>query len=71
MTNRHGLKTVARVDDHFVDINEMILVRKGAQRPVKTTLLSRCVCYLAIQNTDLSKLNVAVGQNYFIFQTCQ
>jgi DNA-damage-inducible protein D len=58
-----------KIDDHFVDITDMIPVGKGAQRPVKTTLLSRYACYLAIQNADPSKPNVAVGQNYFAVQT--
>lgn len=43
------------IEDHFVDITEMIQVAKGAQRPVKTTLLSCYACYLAIQNTNPGK----------------
>jgi DNA-damage-inducible protein D len=58
-----------RVDDHFVDITDMIPVGKGAQRPVKTTLLSRYACYLAIQNADPTKEIVAAGQSYFAVQT--
>ena len=30
-----------RVEDHFVEINEMIEIGKGGQRPVKTVMLSR------------------------------
>jgi len=29
------------VEDHFVEINEMIEIGKGGQRPVKTVMLSR------------------------------
>lgn len=58
-----------RVDDHFVDITEMIQIGKGGQRPVKTTLMSRYACYLAIQNADPSKEIVALGQTYFAIQT--
>jgi DNA-damage-inducible protein D len=58
-----------RIDDHFVEITEMIPIGKGAQRPVKTTLLSRYACYLAIQNADPSKSIVAAGQSYFAVQT--
>jgi DNA-damage-inducible protein D len=47
----------------------MITVGKGAQRPVKTTLLSRYACYLAIQNADPAKDIVAAGQSYFAVQT--
>jgi DNA-damage-inducible protein D len=47
----------------------MIEVGKGAQRSVKTTLLSRYACYLAIQNADPGKEIVALGQTYFAIQT--
>ena len=30
-----------RVDDHFVDITEMVDIGKGGQRSAKTTLMSR------------------------------
>jgi DNA-damage-inducible protein D len=58
-----------RVEDHFVDINDMIEVGKGGQRPVKTVLMSRYACYLAIQNADPGKDIVAQGQSYFALQT--
>jgi DNA-damage-inducible protein D len=58
-----------RLEDHFVDVTEMIALGKGATRPVKTTLLSRYACYLAIQNADPSKEIVALGQTYFAVQT--
>jgi DNA-damage-inducible protein D len=58
-----------RVDDHFVDITEMIEIGKGGQRAVRTTLMSRYACYLAIQNADPNKDIVALGQTYFAIQT--
>ena len=58
-----------RIEDHFVDVTEMIEIGKGGQRPVKTTLLSRYACYLAIQNADPKKEIVAHGQTYFAIQT--
>jgi len=58
-----------RVEDHFVEITEMIEIGKGGQRPVKTTLMSRYACYLAIQNADPGKEIVALGQTYFAIQT--
>jgi DNA-damage-inducible protein D len=58
-----------RVEDHFVDVTEMIEIGKGGQRPVKTVLLSRYACYLAIQNADPRKEIVAHGQTYFAIQT--
>ncbi len=58
-----------RVDDHFVEITDMIEVGKGAKRPAKTVLMSRYACYLVIQNADPSKEIVALGQTYFAIQT--
>jgi DNA-damage-inducible protein D len=58
-----------RIEDHFVDITEMIEIGKGGQRPVKTVLLSRYACYLVIQNADPKKDIVAQGQTYFAIQT--
>lgn len=58
-----------RVDDHFVDVTEMVDIRSAAKRPIKATLLSRYACYLAIQNADPAKEIVALGQTYFAVQT--
>ena len=58
-----------RIDDHFVDITEMVSIGSGAIRPVKTILLSRYACYLIVQNADPSKEIVALGQTYFAVQT--
>ncbi|MCC6489056.1 MAG: DNA damage-inducible protein D [Candidatus Hydrogenedentes bacterium] len=58
-----------RVEDHFVDVTEMIEIGKGGQRSVKTIYLSRYACYLAIQNADPKKEIVALGQTYFAVQT--
>jgi DNA-damage-inducible protein D len=57
------------VDDHFGDAAEMITLGKGAQREIKTVLLSRYACYLIIQNADPRKVIVAEGQTYFAVQT--
>ena len=58
-----------RLEDHFVDVTEMVEIGKGAVRPIKTTLMSRYACYLAIQNADPRKEIVAHGQTYFAIQT--
>ncbi len=58
-----------RVEDHFVDITEMVAIGSGAERPIKTVLLSRYACYLIVQNADPSKEIVALGQTYFAVQT--
>lgn len=57
------------VADHFVDINEMVSIGSGAQRPVEDWALSRYGCYLVIQNADPGKPLVALGQSYFAVQT--
>jgi len=58
-----------RVEDHFVEITDMIEIGKGGQRPVETVLMSRYACYLVIQNADPAKEIVALGQTYFAVQT--
>ena len=58
-----------RIEDHFVDITEMIEIGKGGQRPVHSVYLSRYACYLIVQNADPSKEIVALGQTYFAVQT--
>jgi DNA-damage-inducible protein D len=58
-----------RIEDHFVEITEMIDIGKGGQRPVKTVMISRYACYLVIQNADPTKAIVALGQTYFAVQT--
>ena len=58
-----------RVEHHFVDIHEMIMIGKGAERPLDSVKLSRYACYLIVQNADPSKTIVAQGQTYFAIQT--
>jgi DNA-damage-inducible protein D len=57
------------IEDHFVDVTEMVAIGSGAERPIKTVLLSRYACYLVIQNADPQKEIVAHGQTYFAIQT--
>jgi DNA-damage-inducible protein D len=58
-----------RVEDHFVGSDQMVEIGSGAQRPLKTVMMSRYACYLVIQNADPSKEIVAQGQTYFAIQT--
>ena len=58
-----------RIEDHFVDVTEMVSIGSGAERKVQTVYLSRYACYLVVQNADPSKPVVAAGQSYFAVQT--
>jgi DNA-damage-inducible protein D len=64
-----SFKSGQRIEDHFVDVTEMIDLPKGAQRAITVTYLSRYACYLIIQNADPTKEVVALGQSYFAVQT--
>jgi len=58
-----------RIEDHFVDVTEMVAIGCGATRSIQTIYLSRYACYLIIQNADPKKSIVAHGQTYFAIQT--
>src|SRR4030042_3642361 len=58
-----------RIEDHFVDITEMVDIGSGAKRPVSSVYMSRYACYLIVQNADPPKEIVALGQTYFAVQT--
>ena len=55
--------------DHFIEVNKMILVAKGAKRNIADYKLSRYACYLIAQNSDPRKSVVALAQTYFAIQT--
>jgi len=57
------------ISDHFVDINKMVNIGSGAQKPVEDIMLTRYACYLIAQNGDPKKEPIAFAQNYFAVQT--
>ena len=57
------------VDDHFVDVTELIVLAKGAKREVSDYKLSRYACYLIAQSGDPEKKAIALAQTYFAIQT--
>ncbi len=58
-----------RIENHFVDLHDMVRIGSGAEREIENVKLSRYACYLIVQNADPSKEVVAVGQTYFAVQT--
>jgi DNA-damage-inducible protein D len=58
-----------KLSDHFVELNKMIDLAKGAQREIEDMALTRYACYLIAQNGDASKPEIAFAQTYFAVQT--
>ena len=58
-----------RLSDHFVDINKMVPLGSGSERPVNDIALTRYACYLVAQNSDPAKPEIAFAQTYFAVQT--
>lgn len=58
-------------ENHIEDMLDMVKIGSGADRELDSLRLSRFACYLAVQNADPSKENVALGQSYFAIKTRQ
>lgn len=57
------------IENHFVEMHEMVQIGSGAERRMDSYALSRYACYLIVQNADPSKPVIANGQTYFAIQT--
>jgi DNA-damage-inducible protein D len=58
-------KSGEKISDHFVDVNRMIDIGKGAERQIDDIALTRYACYLAAQNDNPLKPGIAFAQTYF------
>ena len=59
------------IEDHFVEVTEMVAIGSGAKRNFKSYQLSRYACYLIVMNGDSTKKIIALGQTYFAIKTRQ
>jgi len=57
------------VNDHFADVNKMVEIGSGAQRPLSDIAITRYACYLIAQNGDATKNEIAFAQTYFAVQS--
>jgi DNA-damage-inducible protein D len=56
-------------ENHFVEINKMVIIGSGSTRSVEDIAITRYACYLIAQNGDPSKPAIAFAQTYFAVQT--
>lgn len=61
--------SVSFEENWIVEITKPIKTGKGKEEFIKDYKLTRYICYLIVQNVDLSKDVVAMGQTYFAIQT--
>ena len=60
-----------QIADHFVDVNKIINLAKGAERQVVDMRLTRYACYLVAQNGDAKKEQIAFAQSSLIIEKTQ
>jgi len=55
-----------KIEDHFVDLNEMVTIGSGAKRELRSTKLTKYACYLISLNVDRSKTSRDKAESFFI-----
>ena len=69
---KEALKNINEdIENHIEDMLDMVQIGSGADRELDSLKLSRLACYIAVQNADPTKPNVAMGQAYFAIKTRQ
>ena len=69
---KEALKNInEEIENHIEDMLDMVQIGSGADRELDSLKLSRLACYIAVQNADPTKPNVAMGQAYFAIKTRQ
>ena len=56
------------VENHFVDVTDMVPIGSDALREIDNVKLTRYACYLIAQNGDPRKRPIAFAQSYFAIQ---
>ena len=57
------------VSNHFADVSKMVSLGSGSKREIADVKLTRYACYLAAQNGDPRKEEIAFAQSYYAVQT--
>ena len=57
------------LSNHFSQVVKMVKIGSGVKRKQIDFKLSRYACYLIVQNANLNKEVVTLGQTYFTIQT--
>lgn len=57
-----------QVEDHFIDVNKMVVIGSGAERQVDDVMLTRYDCYLVAQNGEpqISTVNILPRIRQFV-----